>query len=292
MASSAAVRRAGMRMIKIDLKVDVSGPLRLVKQELPNAVPYVQATLLTNLAYRVQGKVREQMPVSFDRPTPFTVRGVFVKKAQKDAPVAEVYFPESQEDRGTAKREYMRPGALGTSQRRQKRTEFLLTRRGSLPPGWVTTPGTSAAKYGYMDGFGNVKPTWYRWIVNALQLKQMGGAGKRARDIYARSQKRARKMGVEYEAFAVAPGAKTLAPNGSWLPPGVYRRVGDKGEKLHQILKFVQRAAYKPRIDLEAIARQELAAALEPEFNRAFASVRTRFALRDTARAATARAGR
>jgi hypothetical protein len=267
-------------MIKIDLKVDVSGPLNLVQRELPRAVPYVQATLLSNLAYRVQGKVREQLPLSFDRPTPFTVRGVFVKQARKENLVAEVYFPESREERGTAKREYMRPGALGTPNRRQKRTEFLLTRRGSLPAGWVTTPGTSAARHGYMDSYGNIKPNWYRWIVNALQLKQKAGAAKRARGIYAASERRARKMGVDYEAFAVAPGSKTVNAQGAWLPPGVYRRTGANGQKLHQILKFVRKAAYSPRLDVESVARREVQAALQPEFERAFASVRERFALR------------
>jgi hypothetical protein len=272
-------------MIKIQIGVDMAGPLRLVQRELPNAVPYVEASMLTGLAKRVQEKVRAQMPVSFDRPTPFTVRGVFTTKANKKNLVAEVYFPESQEEQGKAKREYIRPGALGAPARRQKRTEFLLTRTGYLPPGWVTTPGTTAAKGGYIDRFGNVKPRTYAQIVNVLQLKK--SETKSARNIAMRSQRRSASMGVDVEFFAVKPGSKQLGPSGSWLPPGVYRRVGKKKvEGLQQILKFVQKAAYRPRIDIESIARTEVREALQPEFEKAFAGVKARFAANAARRAA------
>jgi len=267
-------------MIKINIAADISGAMRLVQQELPRAMPYVQASMLTSLAKRVQDKVRAQMPVSFDRPTPFTVRGVFTKAAIKTEPVAEVYFPESREEQGKATREYIRPGALGAPARRQKRTEFLLTRKGYLPPGWVTTPGTTAAKGGYIDGYGNVKPRTYAQIVNVLQLKRF--ETKQARSIAAASQKRSANMGVDVEFFAVKPGANKSGPGGSWLPPGVYRRVGKKKvEALQQILKFVKKASYRPRIDIEALARAEVREALQPEFEKAFASVKARFAARD-----------
>ena len=274
----AGVRARPVPMIRIDLKVDVSGPLRLVRQELPRALPYVQSTLLSNLAFRVQDKLREQLPVKFDRPTPFTVRGVFVKKATVQEPAALVYFPESEDALGKAKREYMRPGALGAPRRRQKRTEFLLSKTGFLPPGWVTTPGSSAQKHGYMDGFGNVHPSVYKQIVNVLQLKPASGL-KGARNIAARSAKRAKAMGTPVEFFAVAPGKNTASLTGAWLPPGVYKRVGKKKvESLHQVLKFVSTARYEPRIDIEAIAREEVAKSLQAEFDRAYASVKQRFA--------------
>ncbi len=266
-------------MLKINITADISGALRLVNEELPKALPYVQASLLTGMAKRIQERVKAELPKSFDRPTPFTVRGVFVKSASKTAPVAEVYFPESEENRGQAKREYIRPGALGTSSRRQKRTEYLLSKTGFLPYGWVTTPGTSAEKHGYMDAYGNVKPRIYAQIVNVLQIKRADSA--RARSISAASQKRAQRMGVDAEFFAVAPGRNKLGRGGAWLPPGVYKRTGPKGDKLHQVLKFVSRAAYTSRIDLEALARDEVRQNLQTEFDAAFSTVKARFAARD-----------
>jgi hypothetical protein len=271
------VPRHLVAVLKFKISVDIEGPMRLVRQELPKAVPYVKASMLTGLAGRIQDRVREAMPVAFDRPTPFTVRGVWVKSATTARPTAEVYFPESKDDRGLAKREYIRPGALGAPRRNQKRTEFLLTRVGVLPPGWVTTPGNSAARHGYIDGFGNVKPRIYAQIVNVLKLKQ-ALMGARAKGISAASQKRAQRMGVEAEFFAVPPGKNAMGRGGSWLPPGVYKRVGRSGDSLHQVLKFVQRATYRQRLDVEAIARKEIEASLQPEFERAFERVKARFA--------------
>ena len=264
-------------MLRINVSADISGALRLVQRELPNAVPYVQAQLLSGLAFRVQERVRTQLPVSFDRPTPFTVRGVFVKKAVKTMPVAEVYFPESDEDRGKPKREYIRPGAKGAPRRNQKRTEYLLSKTGFLPPGWVTTPGSTAPKGGYIDAYGNVKPRTYAQIINLLQLKK--SETKAAKGISAASAKRVKKMGTDAEFFAVKPGKNTMGLSGSWLPPGVYRRVGkSRVESLQQILKFVQKATYRPRIDIEALAREEVSASLQSEFDKAFANVKQRFA--------------
>ena len=60
----------------IKCNIDASAALELVQRQLPAAVPYVKATLLTNAAQGVQGAIKKQLPVSFDRPTPFTVRSV------------------------------------------------------------------------------------------------------------------------------------------------------------------------------------------------------------------------
>lgn len=266
-------------MPSIRVKVDVSGPLRLVAKELPNAVPYVKATLLTNIANRIRQDTQQALPVKFDRPTPFTVRGVWVKAATKINSVAEVYFPESRDEIGRGKREYIRPGALGAARRRQKKTEFLLSRRGFLPSGWVTVPGPNAGSLGYIDAYGNIKPTTYRQIINVLQLKAGGTA--RARSISAASQKRAARMGVDVEFFAVAPGANRLGAGGGSLPPGVYRRTGRGGREVHRILKFIRSASYRPRLDMNAIANGTVGEALQEEFKKAFASVRARFSARE-----------
>ena len=40
----------------------------------------------------------------------------------------------------------------------------------------------------------------------------------------------------------------------------------------------MQKATYRPRIDIEALAREEVAASLQSEFDKAFANVKQRFA--------------
>ena len=263
--------------MKIDIKIDLKDALALVTESLPRAVPYVQATTLTNLAGRVQRKIRADMPAVFDRPTDFTIRGVFTKGATRVDPSAIVYFPESQAAQGKSRREYIRPGAEGASSRSQKRSEVLLSRTGWLPSGWVTVPGRYSMS-NLLDGYGNMKGQYYRQIIRSLQLKT--AVSSLARQVSKASQKRAARMGVDAEFFAVAPGRNSLAAGGGWLPPGVYRRVGKGGRTLQQWLKFVRKASYRKRIDINAIARAEVATAGPQEFMKAWGSVVQRFASR------------
>ena len=269
-------------MMNIKIRVDVDSAMALVRRDLPNAVPYVKAAMLTRLAGQAKGALQRELPVSFDRPTPFTVRGVWVKSATRAQPVAEVYFPDSEEQGGRALREYIQPGVKGSPKRRQKRTEFLLSRTGWLPAGWVTTPGSSTDKLGMIDSYGNLKGRIYAQVVNVLQLKK--AVSKTARGISARSQGRAAKMGVANEWFAVQPGANTLAKGGGWLPPGVYRRSGRSGERLDQVLKFVKAAAYRPRLDVEAVVTKAVQEGQQQAFEDAFEAVRARFEQRGARR--------
>lgn len=261
--------------VKIDCKIDISEALELVQRQLPAAVPYVKATFLTNAATGVQGAIKKQMPVAFDRPTPFTVRSVWVKPAQKSTPKAEVYFPESAANSGKSRREYIRPGTEGASARSQKRSEMLLVKAGVLPSGWVTVPGSYAMR-SLLDGFGNMKGQYYRQIIRNLQLKTL--ETRLAKPISKPSMKRAARMGVENEFFAVTPGKNNLAKGGGWLPPGVYRRTGKGGRELLQYLKFVRKAAYRPRLEVQRIARADVAAHANAHFSAAWSAVIGRFA--------------
>src|SRR3990172_1781768 len=82
--------------------------------------------------------------------------------------------------------------------------------------------------------------------------------------IPAASPRRAKRMQVANEFFAVSPGRNTLAKGGGWLPPGVYKREGAGGHTLRQYLKFVRKAGYRKRLDVEA----EAAAAVKANVQR------------------------
>lgn len=258
-----------------EFKIDASEALELVQRQLPAAMPYVKASFLTGLAGNVQKKLTAQLPIAFDRPTPFTQRSVFTKGATKTRPLSEVYFPDSGANSGKERREYIRPGAQGANARSQKRSEMLLVKAGVLPFGWVTVPGGYAMRT-LLDGFGNMKGQYYRQIVRNLQLKT--AVSRMAKPVSAPSVKRAARMGVENEFFAVTPGKNSLAKGGGWLPPGVYKRSGKGGRTLQQYLKFVRKASYRPRLDVERIARAEVTATANTAFNTAWSSVIHRFA--------------
>ena len=261
--------------MEISINIDASKALELVERLLPNAAPYVKATMLTGLSKAVQRKTQERIPVAFDRPTPFTVRGVWTKAATKATPKASVYFPESQANAGRGKREYIRPGAEGAAARRQKKTEYLLSAMEYLPKGWVTVPGSFGARH--LDGFGNMPGSYYKELIRGLRIKTTKGPPK---PMYAKSQRRAERMGVQYEFFAVSPGPNRLGRNGGYLPSGVYKRTGKGGRELVQYLKFVRKASYHPRLELAKIARAEVRASANAEFSKAWAGVIGRFAAR------------
>jgi hypothetical protein len=249
--------------------VDVSGAANTLKVEAPRQLPYVFAATLTKLAWDVRAGFQERMPEVFDRPVDFTVRGVRVEGATRDTLTAQVYIPDSDEEHGKALREYLRPGVEGTYRRQQKKTEFLLSRLGILPPGWVTTPGKGAK----LDGYGNLSGRVYAQIINVLQLKAQVIGG---RTVAERSAKRAKKLGVEAEYFAVAPGANKLGKNGGWLPPGVWKHL--PGHKITQILKFIQKASYKPRLKLREEAAPVVDRMLATRWSEAAIAIASKFA--------------
>jgi hypothetical protein len=237
--------------------------------EAPRQVPYVMAIVLTGLATDGRDGLRSKAADVFDRPTPFTVNAFRAKPATKDRPVSEVYVPESQDDRGMPARAYLRPGVLGSYRRAQKKTEFLLSRLGVLPAGWVTAPGKGAK----LDGNGNLSGRVYAQIINVLQLKAQVVGG---RNIAERSRKRAARMGVDAEFFAIPPGVNRMALNGGSLPPGVWKHL--PGRRLAQILKFVSKAGYKPRLRLRDEVQKIVTTRLPVRWAEASALIKQRFA--------------
>lgn len=227
-------------MFTFTVKTDAAGK---ALKEFRAMLPYVAANTLTELGRATQDRMPTELQRRFDRPTPYTLRAVKVEFANKNKLRSVVGFPASEEASGKSKNEFIRPGALGTSSRRQKRTEYLLTQKGYLPAGWITVPG-SHSKRTLLDGFGNIPGSIYKQIIQSLQIRPKGRAVSKA------SQRRAASLGVASEFFAVAPGTNKLGKNGGYLPAGVYRRTR-KG--LQQYLLFVKRASYEKRIDMRQV---------------------------------------
>lgn len=228
-------------------------------------LPYVAAIVLTKLAGDAKSALVTKMPEVFDRPTDFTKRGVYTQSAAKSKLESFVFVPNSLDEQGKSAREYIRPGAQGSGGRRQKRTEYLLTRMGALPYGWVSTPGKGAT----LDAYGNIGGSVYKQIINVLQIRGD------AKPVSARSVKGAKRLGVASLFFVVAPGANKLAKNGGWLPPGVWKHLS--GGRITQILKFVRRASYKPRLDFEAVSAQSMNENILTRWNESAAVIAERF---------------
>lgn len=247
-----------------------------LKKEFRAMIPYVAAKTLTGLGGAVFARMPGELQKRFDQPTSYTLKSVRHEFANKAKLRSAVGFPQSQDASGKSKNEFMRPGAQGTSSRRQKRTEFLLSKQGWLPPGWITVPG-SHAKKALLDPSGNIPGSIYKQIINVLQIRY-----NKPKPISRASQRRAASLGVEREFFAVAPGTNALGRNRGYLPAGVYRRT-KKG--LLQYLLFVKRAAYDQRIDMREVGMTVAKEMGQAIVVTAFSDVRAAFAAKRASRA-------
>jgi len=245
--------------MKIDVKINHAHITDKLKGYAQGQMRFLVSNTLNGVAFDLKKHVEKTLPVAFDRPTRFTLNSLAVGKSRKDTLKAEVFFKDSQAEQGKAQREFIRPGALGAISRSQKRSEYLLTRHGVLPAGWVMTPGKFLADK--LDGHGNVPGSYYKQFINLLQLKKIESDKVRKQSMA--SQKRAAKMGVADEFFAVAPGKNNLGKNGGWLPPGIWKRTGRRGERPVQYFKFVRKAKYRVRLDLDKEARGMLQASAQ-----------------------------
>lgn len=215
-------------------------------REAGRMLPRVAAKTFTALAQDGRKGIRAAMRDGFDRPTPFTLSRVgFAPASPKDLR-AVVGVPNSNAAGGKSTSEYLRPGAYGARARYQKKSEYLLARMGYLPRGWVMLPGSFLR--GKTNGYGNVPGSYYKQIIRDLQIKNTKGPPKPR---FGAAQRRAARMGVSNEFFAVGSGRNTLNKGGGWLPPGVYRRTGPGGRVLQQYFRFMPRAAYDQAIDIE-----------------------------------------
>lgn len=219
---------------------------------LNREVPRIAARMLTEFSRVTAAAEQREMPIAFDRPTPFTVKRVIWKAATRAELQSSVGIPESQEGMGKPTGEYMRPGALGSARRSQKKTEFLLAKRGFLPPGWVMVPGSTLK--GRLDGFGNVPGSYYKQVIRSLQIRD--ASDRYFKPVSKASQARAARMGAS--EFFVAPVGNRAARGGGSLPAGVYRRTGPGGQVLEMYFRFARKASYEKRLDMVKVARREV----------------------------------
>lgn len=230
-------------------------------------------------AVDVQAAERREMQDSFDRPTPNTLRGVYVQRTKNRVPVAEVGLSRGLEssNRNRGPGRYLAPQIEGGS-RRLKALEKLV---GSLPSGKGDVTGLSSggafylvpARFAKLDAYGNVSRGQIVQIMSQLRLFQGAESVSRnlvRRDGYQadgntlRTAKKAlqlrnaafRRAGGQY--FVVGPNARR------GLAPGIYQRqvasrglTGAPSPRPRPVFLFVDSVTYGQTFDFEAAARYE-----------------------------------
>lgn len=240
-------------MINITIPPESLGQVDLAKRQHV----YALARALTKTGVRVKGAEVELMKESFDRPTPYTLKSLFLKPATKKTLAAHVWVKDdSYTGTGTPASRYVLPHIVG-GKRSVKRFEKNLQYAGYLPPGWVTVPGQGAR----LDQYGNVSRGQIIQILSQLRIRLLAG--------YDRDMARGRK-GIA--AQRRAGGRFFVIPPGGSTQPGVYQREF-MGRNITPVMIFAQQSQthYRQSLPFETVANRtvnrhfaaELQAAIE-----------------------------
>lgn len=239
-------------MINITIPPESLGQVDMAKRQHV----YALARALTKTGVRVNGAEVELMKESFDRPTPYTLKSLFLKPATKKTLAAHVWVKDDRAGSGTPATKYVLPNIVG-GKRNVKRFEVALQRAGHLPAGWITVAGQGAR----LDQYGNVSSGQIIQILSQLRLRLTEG--------YSRDMARGRK-GIA--AQRRAGGRFFVIPPGGSTQPGVYQREF-MGRNITPVMIFAQQSQthYRQSLPFETVANRtvnrhfaaELQAAIE-----------------------------
>lgn len=228
---------------------DIAGRVRALGRQ----GPFVVASSLTKSIKDAQAAIRVEQQRVFDRPTPYSLNGTFVKAATKTNLEARVWIKDNVASKGTPADRFLSPEIFG-GPRGQKGMERLLQRSGILGAGWVTVPGAAAQ----LDGNGNVKRSQIVQVMSQLQLQRGAGYESRASGS-TRSNRTIARQGVTYFALPVQRRG---------LKPGIYmKRKFAHGSAIKPVFLFVRAATYRTRLKFFEVATKAVHDTFPAHFN-------------------------
>lgn len=237
-------------MVVVSVKSNVDQVLSKLRNYRADQIPFATAKALTDTAGDVQNDLRQAMPRSFDRPTPFTLNSLFRTSATKRRLVATVGLKDDA-GKGTPAGKYLRPQIHGGA-RRNKRFEAALVRIGAMASGYYAVPALGAR----IDPYGNVERAQIVQVLSALRA--FGQQGYQAN----RTKRSVKRLGTSAPEFFVSRGDRGL-------PIGIWQRFKDAGGYVKPVFLFVQAPVYEQRYDFFGIAAQKVAQAFPQRFEEA-----------------------
>lgn len=242
--------------VTMDIQALMATLSDLEKRQLPFAVQ----TALNLTADELRTAYQREMRDSFDRPTPYTLRGVRVRYATKKSMDAEVRL----QDAGGRNRpsQYLRPEVEG-GPRRMKAYEIQLGRR-------YTVPGKEMAR----DRYGNLQGGIITRALSQMGLLRGGVTQRTSQDqaeAAAKLQKRRKSLGKSGK-----PVYFVGRPGGGRLPEGLWerRKIGQYWVT-RPVLIFLDHApTYAPRLEWEFTAQHVHRTHFETNFRQALAYAR------------------
>lgn len=204
-------------------------------------LPFALAKALTNTVQAVKAGEIEEMKKVFDRPTPYTLKSLFIEPATKVKLQSKVWVKDEAV-------KYIDPHITGGG-RKFKRSEIHLQRARWLKEDMYWTPGQKAS----LNKYGNISGGKITQILSVLKAHP---------DPYAWTSKRSRQRNKKLPEYFAISGAKP-----SQLAPGVYQR---SGRKIKPILAFVKKPGYKQRYKFFEVAQKIIEKEFWKKFEEAF----------------------
>jgi len=215
----------------IHVKVDDSATRRMLIAASKQA-RYAAAVALTRTAGVVKDDLARKMREVLPGASPYSLKSQYIRPAKPQNLTAVVGIKDIKPGRGVAPATLVREHFTG-GLRGHKPMEVAMAAMGALPNGWHVVPGPGIK----LDRYGNPSKAAVAEILGALR-RRVNVVGRRG------------KTTVTKGYFVVTQGA----PRAAHLAPGIWRRVNNRA--ITPMFLFVDRAAYRKRIDLPALARK------------------------------------
>lgn len=239
--------------------IDVKGAVAYVADQMRDKrkqVEFATAVALTRTAKRVEAAEVHEMTDVFNRPTPFTLSGTFVRPATTSNLSAEVKLKDFA-GKGTPAATYLAAQLRGGT-RGLKRFERALIAVGAMPPGFRAVPGAAAK----LDSYGNMDRGQIVQILSYFRAFPEAGYKANMTDKRRAALAKGSKTRQGFAYFVGRPGDR--------LPLGIYQRVYfARGTAIKPVLIFVASVAYEAIFDFDFVAKLTVDAAFDEEFRRA-----------------------
>ena len=247
---------------KLDVSSDIEEKVNALAWGYRDQVPFALALGITRTAQDVRDGERAEMGSVFDKPTPYTMNSLYLKKATKSQLEAIVWLKDAY-DKGTPAAKYLEPEISGGA-RSMKRIELWLQRKGFMGSGEYLVPGPAAP----LDSYGNVSRGYIVKVLSALQaFPEAGYSMNRNKGPAAAAKAKASRM------------AQFFVARDGHLARGIWQRFGFAfGSAVKPAFFFVPSVKYSKRFDFvrvaEAIVGARLGENVEAAIRQAIATAR------------------
>lgn len=236
-----------------------------VFRKVAKQIPYALQNAVNATLRDARVAVQDEMRRVFDRPTPITLKSVYVNysrdKRNIDASIGLInpadvtgdistgeFIPHKRQDFQTPP--WLVPEIQGGG-RDMKTFEMVLRVRGILPPGMQVVPARDA----WLDQYGNVPRQEIAQILSSLEAFQETG--------FAMNRTRRSRGSVKTRYFVMRRAGR---------PIGIWERLDNRpgSHNTKAVLMFVGLATYKSRLNFNAVILRTISARFGYNYQRAY----------------------